>query len=97
VTKLKRLIKIVTFGLLLGAIREEMNKPETERDGHGLVAGVVPYDFRPPTFEKLRNALWNPEDERIFMAHPWGVGWTLNFGRLLRVLKRAREPVARDL
>lgn len=93
-TKIKKLLKIATLAMLLGAIREEMNKPENERDGHGMVAGVVPYDFRPPTFAKLKNALWNPDDERLVMAHPWGVGWTLNFGRLVKVLKRAQEPVA---
>lgn len=93
-TKLKRLLKIATLAMLLGAIREEMNKPENEREGHGTVGGIVPYDFRPPTFEKLKNAFWNPDDERLVIAHPWGVGWTLNFGRLMRVLKRAQEPVA---
>lgn len=91
--KLSRLMKVATFGLLLGAIREEMNKPEAERTWNGSVAGVVPYDFRPPTFERLKAALWSPEDERLITPHPWGVGWTINLGRLLRVLQALRSGV----
>ena len=86
-TKLRRLMKLATLGLLLGAIREEMNKPEGERTWHGQVGGIVPYDFRPPTFERLKTSLWNPQDERLITPHPWGVGWTINLGRLLQVLK----------
>ncbi|MDP9066891.1 MAG: DUF5808 domain-containing protein [Actinomycetota bacterium] len=86
-TKLRRLMKLATLGLLLGAIREEMNKPEEDRTWNGMVAGIVPYDFRPPTFDRLKTALWNPDDERLITPHPWGVGWTINMGRLVRVVK----------
>lgn len=92
-TKIRRLLKLAGLVLLLGAIREEMNKPEGERTGHGAVGGIVPYDFRPPTMERLKTALWNPEDERLIMPHPWGVGWTLNMGRAVRVVKGLqKEP-----
>ncbi|HJR45358.1 MAG TPA: DUF5808 domain-containing protein [Actinomycetota bacterium] len=90
-TKLRRLMKIATLGLLLGAIREEMNKPEAERTWHGTVGGVVPYDFRPPTFERIKSSVWSPQDERLITPHPWGVGWTINLGRLLQVLKGLRR------
>lgn len=86
-SKLRKLLKLAALALLLGAIREEMNKPEGERTGQGEVGGMVPYDFRPPTFARLKERLWNPEDERLIMPHPWGVGWTLNMGRAVRVLK----------
>ncbi len=89
--KLRRLMKVATFGLLLGAIHEEMNKPEDQRTWNGTVAGVVPYDFRPPTFERLKTALWSPGDERLITPHPWGVGWTINMGRLLRVIQGLRS------
>ena len=92
-TKLRRLMKVATFALLLGAIREEMNKPEDQRTWNGMVGGVVPYDFRPPTFQRLKAALWSPDDERLITPHPWGVGWTINMGRLLRVLQGARSGV----
>ena len=91
--KLSRLMKLATFGFLLAAIREEMNKPEDQRTWNGTVAGVVPYDFRPPTFERLKTALWSPEDERLITPHPWGVGWTINLGRLLRVVQGLRSGV----
>lgn len=86
-SKLRRVLKIAALVLLVGAIREEMNKPEGERTGHGAVGGVVPYDFRPPTFERLKETLWNPDDERLIMPHPWGVGWTVNLGRAVRVAR----------
>lgn len=86
-TKLRRVLKIAAIVLLVGAIREEMNKPEAERTGQGAVGGIVPYDFRPPTFERLKQSLWNPDDERLITPHPWGVGWTVNVGRALRVAR----------
>ncbi len=89
-TKLRWLVKIVALGLLLGAIREETNKAEEDRTWNGLVGGIVPYDFRPPTFDKLKDALWAPGDERLITPHPWGVGWTINVGRLVRVLQGLR-------
>lgn len=93
-TKLRRLLKVAAVALLVGAIREEMNKPESERTGYGEVAGVVPYDFRPPTFQRLRESLWNPDDERLITPHPWGVGWTVNLGRALRILKGLQREQA---
>ena len=42
------------------------------------VAGVVPYDFRLPTFERLREAYWNPSSEQIFSERVFGVGWAVN-------------------
>jgi hypothetical protein len=94
-TKLRRLFKVATLALLLGAIREESNKPEDQRTWNGMVAGVVPYDFRPPTFERLKAALWSPEDERLITPHPWGVGWTINVGRLVRVVQGlSRTPAS---
>ena len=50
----------------------------------------VPYDFRFPTLERVRQRLWNPEDPRIFTPNVFGVGWSLNFYHLVRLLKR--EP-----
>jgi len=55
-----------------------MAKPEAERTWTGEVFGFVPYDFRPPTWQRLRDAYWNPNDERLLLPRPLGVGWAVN-------------------
>jgi len=55
-----------------------MAKPEGERTWTGEVFGFVPYDFRPPTWQRLRDAYWNPNDERLLQPRPLGVGWAVN-------------------
>jgi hypothetical protein len=52
---------------------------------HGEVFGFVPYDFRPPTVERARERTWNPRSKRILTPITFGVGWSLNLGRLARI------------
>jgi hypothetical protein len=83
--------RLLVWGLLLGAVATEYNKPEDQRTGTGVVAGFVPYDFRAPTVQRFRYALWNPQDSRILIPHPFGVGWTINFGRLWALWQGSAE------
>lgn len=78
---IRGMVKLAVIGLTLTAISKEMAKPEAERTWTGRVAGV-PYDFRPPTWDRLREAYWNPEEESILTDRPFGLGWAVNFGRL---------------
>ena len=39
----------------------------------------VPYEFRPPTSDRLRDRLWNPDDPRLFTPPILGIGWSINF------------------
>ncbi|HEX6547432.1 MAG TPA: hypothetical protein VF134_01660 [Candidatus Dormibacteraeota bacterium] len=71
---------------MVAAISQEMSKPEGERTWHGKVAGFVPYDFRPPSWERIREAYWNPDDQRLFTDRPLGVGWALNLFRARTLL-----------
>ncbi|MDQ3620436.1 MAG: DUF5808 domain-containing protein [Actinomycetota bacterium] len=84
-SRMQTLFKLAVMALTGAALWQELQKPEGERTWNGEVAGVVPYDFRVPTFERMKAAWWNPEDERIVTPGVFGVGWTLNFGRLLRL------------
>ena len=69
-------------GALAGAaVAKELSKPADQRTWHGDIGGV-PYDFRPPTVEKIRSTVWNPDDPRLFPPHVFGVGWGINFARL---------------
>jgi hypothetical protein len=84
--RVRRLARIASVGLFIAAVAEEMSKPESERTWNGRVFGVVPYDFRPPTWDRLREAYWNPEDDRLFTARPFGVGWAINFFQVRRMM-----------
>lgn len=42
----------------------------------------IPYDFRFPTLSRIRERMWNREDERIFTPRVYGAGWTINFATL---------------
>src|SRR6267143_3924379 len=75
---LYRLARTAVWVAFLGGLYHELKKPDAERTWHGKVAGVVPYDFRLPTFERLRAAYWNPESEQIFSERVFGVGWAGN-------------------
>ena len=83
----QRLIQVATISLALAAVCQELEKPREERKWHGTIAGFVPYDFRLPTAEKLRDAYWNPYDSRIFSPEVFGVGWAINFYALLDRLR----------
>jgi hypothetical protein len=65
---------------------QELQKPREERTWHGRVAGLVPYDFRLPTAERVREAYWNPDEPRIFTDRVLGIGWAINLYSLLQVL-----------
>jgi hypothetical protein len=79
-------IRWIGFALLVAALVQELRKPAAERTWHGLVAGFVPYDFRPPTLDRARAVLWNPDDDRILVPTLFGVGWTVNVRALVEAL-----------
>jgi hypothetical protein len=84
--RLQTLLRLATFALLLAALVTELRKPKEFRTWNGLVAGVVPYEFRPPTLARVRERWWNPEDDRVLTEHVFGVGWSINLARLARML-----------
>ncbi len=84
--RFRRWAKWIGMGLIAAAIYQELQKPPEERTWHGRIAGFVPYDFRWPTLERLREAYWNPDEPRIFTDRVLGVGWAINFYSLLRGL-----------
>lgn len=63
---------------------QELRKPPDERTWNGKVADLVPYDFRMPTWERVRNTYWNP-DGPLLSGKVFGVGWAPNFGSLARL------------
>ena len=81
------------LGLLLvaAAIANELRKPVGERTWHDRLLGVLPYDVRPPTLARVKQTLWDPQNERILVPQAFGVGWSLNVGGLLQRLGLLRS------
>ncbi|MCV2393622.1 hypothetical protein OEB99_04810 [Actinotalea sp. M2MS4P-6] len=80
------IVQLVMFGLAVAAVVKELRLPEDERTWSGTVAGFVPYDFRMPTVEKIKERVWDPEGA-IVNPHVFGVGWTLNVGRVVELVR----------
>ncbi len=83
----RRRLRNTVFMLLLGAfvvaaIREQLNLPPSERTWHGKLFGI-PYDFRLPTPEKLRDTFWKKDTSQIVVPMAFGVGWSFNLYPLL--------------
>ncbi len=94
---MKDLVKLIRTAVWLsffGAIYQELRKPPEQRTWHGKVAGFVPYDFRPPTFERIRAAYWDPESDVIFTDHVLGVGWAVNLPTAARKLSESFSQYA---
>ena len=84
-SKLEKIAACVGIALVGAAILQELRRPREEREWHGRVAGVVPYEFRRPTLSRIRERVWSPEEERLFNDTVFGVGWTPNLGRVARL------------
>lgn len=55
----------------------------------------IPYDVRPLTAERLKEALWDPADPRVLKPRAFGAGWDVNFGAAFVKLGLI-EPDAED-
>lgn len=81
--------KILMFGSLALAglaVAQEVRKPANKRTWEGEVFGFLPYDFRPPTVDRMRERMWNPREGHLITPMVFGIGWTVNFGALARRL-----------
>lgn len=79
------LVRLAVLALSATAIVKELRKPAGQREWTGQV-GPVPYDFRRPTLERVRSRLWSPEAP-LLQPQPFGLGWTVNLGRLVASLR----------
>ena len=79
---------VAALTLVGSALLQGLRKPPEQRAWHGRIAALIPYDLRPPTVERITRAWWNPEDERVFTSQAFGIGWSVNLGRLARPLGR---------
>ncbi|QCB93091.1 hypothetical protein [Cellulomonas shaoxiangyii] len=85
---LGRLLRVVSLGLAVAAVVKELRTPADRRQWHGTVAGVVPYDFRIPTPARVRARLWDPDAAHVIGPHVFGVGWSVNAGRVVALVRQ---------
>ena len=49
----------------------------------GIFLGI-PYDWRRPTWARIKERMWNPRDRRIFTPPALVWGWSINLYEVLR-------------
>lgn len=84
-----RMLRTLAWVAFIAALYQELRKPPEERTWHGRVAGIIPYDFRFPTMERIRSSYWDPTSDRVFSDKVIGVGWAINIPVALRKLDQA--------
>ena len=79
--RVKRVVRMLWVALVGAALADAVRNNRR----HGELFGFVPYDFRLPTPERARARTWNPGSPRVLTPVTFGVGWSLNLGRLARL------------
>lgn len=83
----QKTVRLITLGLAVAAVVKELRTPAEERTWHGTVVGFVPYDLRFPTPARMRERMWNPENPHVLVPRVFGVGWTVNVGRVVALVR----------
>ena len=89
-SKTRWIRRAIFLGLMGAAVITELRKPKEERSWHGKLAGFVPYELRRPTLQRVRDTYWSPADEHVLKPPVWGVGWALNVGRVVKIVRREK-------
>ncbi|MCL3862502.1 DUF5808 domain-containing protein [Actinotalea sp. K2] len=83
-------LQLAFAALAVAAVVKELRLPSDQRTWHGVVIGFVPYEFRVPTLPRVKARVWNPEGP-LLSPHVFGVGWTLNIGKVVALVRRSGE------
>lgn len=90
-SKLQKLMMWIGIAVTIAAVIQEIRKPKGARDWHGRVGGLVPYEFRPPTVDRVKETYWEPDDDRVLTPTAFGVGWGVNLARVAKLAGSARR------
>jgi hypothetical protein len=77
--------------MVIAAVCQELARPRQFRTWHGKVAGLIPYDFRRPTWRRILHTFWAPDDSRVLTDTAYGVGWGINLAQLPKLLTGGRR------
>jgi hypothetical protein len=91
-TTVVKIIAVTALALAAAALFQELAKPPGERSWRGKLAGVVPYDFRLPTWDRFKESFWNPYERHLLTPAVFGAGWAFNFYGLLENLGFVHQP-----
>lgn len=83
---MRRMVRLLSMAAVAASLAKELRKPKDQRTWHGEVFGFVPYDFRLPTLQRVKDSVWNPRNEHVLVGRPLGVGWSVNFYQVWRKL-----------
>jgi len=86
---MKRLIGLIRFAaiaLVMAAVIQQLQRPARERTWTGHILGV-PYDFRPPTLQRVEQRWWNPDNPHLLTPHVFGIGWGVNLYQVKHYLE----------
>ena len=74
----RNIIGIILLLFFVGAaLAQQLQRPPEERTWYGKIVGI-PYDFRLPTVERIRDTFWNKNTSKIFLPQAFGIGWSIN-------------------
>jgi hypothetical protein len=76
----RRFVLAAVAALTLASVARAFGSRDAEKTG--TVLGI-PYDWRRPTAARAKSRLWNPNEPRLFVPRVFGMGWDINFARLL--------------
>lgn len=84
---LQAVVRLVMLALVVAAVVKELRLPPDQRTWNGKI-GFVPYELRIPTVERFKERIWNPDSPTLVGPKVFGVGWTLNIGRVVELVKQ---------
>jgi hypothetical protein len=79
--RIKRVVRVLWLTVVGAAIADAVRNERR----HGELFGFVPYDFRMPTIDRTRERTWDPASRRLLTPTTFGVGWSVNLGRVARL------------
>ncbi len=91
------LLRTAIWLAFFGALYQELKKPAAERTWHGKVAGFVPYDFRVPDLQRIKQAYWDPSSDVLFTEKVIGVGWSVNLPVAFRKLSEVAQQYSAQI
>jgi hypothetical protein len=86
-SRLRNVRRGLTTLVIGAAVADQLRRPPEDRTWYGNIGGV-PYDLRPPTFDRLRATVWNKDNPKLVVPTFFGVGWSINFYPLVHLVSR---------